>query len=293
MKASALPLISIAILCLICSSSVHAAEPPAAVAGAPAESEAYGPPSPYGPFAPPDLRKNPASPAEATGQSVGGASKRVPELLKSARDLRARGDLDGAIGAWRSALTSGSHSPDVFADLGDALAEKGDIDAAIRQYTEAVGLGKRQTWSDGRVRDGDLQLRFALLLVRAKAYPDAVALFRWGVVSLSREEKEQIRTEWSEAALQSDAGERRRLEATIHLALGMRYMAQGKGDRSAEQTQAAADIFPDDPAIQLRIGDVMAAKGRFTDAHIAWLRAAGSDNMAVRNLATRSLARME
>jgi tetratricopeptide (TPR) repeat protein len=293
MKASALPLISLAILCLICASCAYAAEPPAAVADVPAKSEVYGPPAPYGPFAPPDLRKDTASPAEAIGQPVAGASKRLPELLKSARELRARGDLDGAIGAWRAALASGSHSPDVFADLGDALAEKGDIDAGIRQYAEAVGLGKRQTWSDGRVRDGDLQFRFALLLLRANAYPDAVALFRWGLVSLSRDEKGQLRIEWSEAGLQSDARERRRLEATIHLALGMRYMAQGKVDRSAEQTQAAADIFPDDPAIQLRMGDVLAAKGRFTDAHIAWLRAAGSDNLAVRDLAARTLRRME
>jgi tetratricopeptide (TPR) repeat protein len=217
----------------------------------------------------------------------------VPELLKSARDLRARGDLDGAIVAWRDALACGSHNPDVFADLGDALAEKGDVEAGIRQYAEAVGLGRRQTWSDGRVRDGDLQLRFALLLLRAKAYPDAVALFRWGVVGLSRDEKGQLRTDWSDASLQSDARERRQFEATTRLALGMRYMAQGKVEQSAEQTQAAANIFPDDPAVQLRIGDVMSAKGRYTDAHIAWLRAAGSDNLAVRNLATRALARME
>src|SRR5690242_7412064 len=221
MKASALPLISIASLCLICSSTVHAAEPPAAVAAAPGDNEVYGPPTPYGPFAPTELRQNPASPAEAAGQPVAASSKKVPELLKSARELRASGDLDGAIGAWRAALASGSHSPDVFADLGDALAEKGDVDAGIRQYAEAVGLGRQQAWTEGRVRDGDLQLRFALLLVRAKAYPDAVALFRWGMVSLTREEKEQIRTAWSAAALESDAGERRRFEATIHLALGM------------------------------------------------------------------------
>jgi Flp pilus assembly protein TadD len=54
--------------------------------------------------------------------------------------LAQKGDLDGAIREYRAALNLNPNIAVVHNALGGALAQKGDLDGAIREFREALSL---------------------------------------------------------------------------------------------------------------------------------------------------------
>jgi tetratricopeptide (TPR) repeat protein len=54
--------------------------------------------------------------------------------------LARKGDLDGAVAAWREAIRLDPKYPPPYANLGEALEKKGDVDGAIAAYERFLAL---------------------------------------------------------------------------------------------------------------------------------------------------------
>jgi tetratricopeptide (TPR) repeat protein len=215
---------------------------------------------------------------------------RVAELRSEATASRTRRDVDGVLSACRAALFLDNRDPELYADLADALLDKGICAEAMHRYREAIGVEPGQGWSASRMDQGDLHLRFALALLRCRCFEDAVSLYQMGVDRLPVVEQKRVVTRWNPASLRKDAQERQRFEAAIRIAIGLRYIASGQVDRSVEQMNAALALSPAEPLAQFALGNLLRAKGRKSEAQVAWQRAAQGGDSAVRGWATDALA---
>jgi tetratricopeptide (TPR) repeat protein len=215
---------------------------------------------------------------------------RVAELRSEAAASRARGDADGVVTACRAALFLDNRNPELYADLADALLNKGICVEAMHRYREAIGVEPGQSWSASRMDQGDLHLRFALALLRCRCFEDAVNLYQMGVDRLPVVEQKRVSTRWNPASLRRDARERQKFEAAVRIALGLCYNASGMVDRAAEQMKAALTLSPAEPLAQFTLGNLLRAKGRRSEAQVAWQRAAEGSDRAVRGWATEALA---
>jgi tetratricopeptide (TPR) repeat protein len=96
-----------------------------------------------------------------------------PTCVDLGNALRARGDLDGAIGAYREALDGHPDYVGARANLAMALEMKGDRDGAIAELREGGRFGKDAT---GYLRLGNGLFRMGLRDEAIESYRKAVAL---------------------------------------------------------------------------------------------------------------------
>jgi tetratricopeptide (TPR) repeat protein len=215
---------------------------------------------------------------------------RVAELRSDAALMHARGDANGVLTAYRAALFLDNRDPELYADLGDALLDKGVCAEAMRRYRESVGMEPGQGWSASRMDEGDLHLRFALALLRCSCFEDALSLYQMGVDRLPAGERKLVATRFNGNGLRKDVQERQRFEAAIHIALGLRYTAFGRVDKAVDQVKTALSLSPSEPLAQLMLGNLMRAKGQKGEAQVAWQKAAEGSNSTIRGWATQALA---
>jgi len=215
---------------------------------------------------------------------------RVAELRSNAAVMHTRGDANGVLTAYRAALFLDNRDPELYADLADALIDKGICPEAMRRYREAVGMEPGQGWSASRMDEGDLHLRFALALLRCSCFEDAVSLYQMGVDRLPTSDRKLVATRFNGNALRKDAQERQRFEAAIRIALGLRYTALGRIDKAVDQMKTALSLSPAEPLAQLMLGNLLRAKGQKGEAQVAWQKAAEGGNSTIRSWATQALA---
>ena len=126
----------------------------------------------------PELRlaKTPGPPA---GALEGVDARGVLDDLESAGRLLRDGDVDGAIGHYRTLLSKAPALTAVHLLIGDACAQKGDTECAIAEYGAALEAGTapdraRLGLARARLARNETQAALALL-IEATSSPDAGA----------------------------------------------------------------------------------------------------------------------
>jgi tetratricopeptide (TPR) repeat protein len=237
-------------------------------------------------FAAPFFPVSPAVPVVAPDNT---AREKVAELRRTAIEKRLSGDFEGAAAACRAALFIAAKSPEIYAELAEIAAAKGEGAEACKNYRLSVGLEPGQTWGTDRMEDGDLQLRFALYLLKTANYTDAVALYKEALDKMPDDEKKVLPGKMDTKALPNDPAERQKFETTLRLALGLRHIALGATDEAAVQFAETLKLAPEHPAVQYGLGTVHLAKGRKEEARVALLKAADGRDGTVRGWAKKAL----
>jgi tetratricopeptide (TPR) repeat protein len=113
---------------------------------------------------------------------------------RKAEEYLKDGYLDYAIEAFTKSLevSLSTNAPastgEIYAGLADAQARKGLYKQADANYRLAVGLVVVPNRGMSRERDGDLQIRYALMLSKLERYEEAIKMYEWGVTLLKQEE---------------------------------------------------------------------------------------------------------
>lgn len=177
------------------------------------------------------------------------------------------------LGHWRDSETLLRHALAVTKDnyfahktLGDALGEKGQLDAAIRQYQQALRL-----WPDDSGARNNLGLIFSRkgqLDEAIRQYEEAIriqpvnahAQNNLGVALVTLGQTNEAMRRFEEAIrLESDHAEARRN-------LGKILAGQGQTDDAIRQFEQALRLKPDDAETHRDLGIALGRKGRTDDA---------------------------
>ena len=196
-----------------------------------------------------------------------GRNEQAIELYK--RSLRLR---PGIIQAWEG--------------WGKALAAQGKYNEAVDVYRLAVGRASRATADAYRVvlglapesglggggGDGDVELRFALLLSQVGRYDESVQVFEAAVRMVSRTGLlHELCFEPRSFAPNSPS--KRRFDAAAHAGIGSRHLVHGYPDAAIAEQQEAIRIAPDFAPAHLYLGYALRFKGQTTEARAAWQNA--------------------
>lgn len=215
------------------------------------------------------------------------------DLIKKAEEQRATSDYDGEIATLDQAIHADGRNADLYADMADALSAKGRIPEALKAYTIAVGDDPNMTWSSSRMDDGDLQLRFALLLVRVGTYDQAAAMYKKGYESLATEGKKALPGSFGAKDLKSDKnGARAEFLAAVRTLLGLKYSADGFSTEAEGVLQSALQGSADYAPADLILGNCLSAEGKKAQAVALWQKAALGGG-GVKKLAEEALAKAQ
>jgi superkiller protein 3 len=129
--------------------------------------------------------------------------------------LQQQSDLDSAIAAFREALKHAPNAPEIHNTLGTALRQKGDVEAARREFQEGARLNKRKS---------DLQA--------------ALFAFNTGVARL-REGKLDEAIERFEAAIKLNPE-----DAMAHYNLAKAFQQKGRREAARAAYERAKQINP-------------------------------------------------
>jgi len=227
--------------------------------------------------------------------SVNNANAMLQALFKQAEEQRDHGDYDGVIATMQQALHFDAKNADIYAFLGDAQAAKMNFADAIKNYTIAVGDAAGQNWSSSRMGDGDLQIRFAMLLSRAGEYDRAAEMYKTGYEALMPEEKKSVPSSINAKDLKNDTNNARlRLRTLGRTLLGLKYGVDGYATQADAQLQAALrDDETDAAAAALFLANFRSAAGKKDEAVALWQKAVALGTGNVKKLAQASLTKAQ
>ncbi|MBC8101192.1 MAG: tetratricopeptide repeat protein [Cytophagales bacterium] len=164
--------------------------------------------------------------------------------------------MDEAIDAYRSSLRVVTAGSDTYAGLADALAAKGLYEEAIQNYQEALGLVPGRNWSSSRQTDGDLHMRFALLLSKLGRHRDAVLMYQAGRSLMPSYGVSFLPTRFT-----STIADKRLLQAAAHAAIGNHYSHYGRSAEALEELRIAESLRPDSAPILFYLGNFQYTMG--------------------------------
>jgi protein O-mannosyl-transferase len=181
------------------------------------------------------------------------------------------------IGYWKDSETllehslavTGSHEvPLTF--LGTALAQKGQIEEAIRQYQAALRLNPdfapaHTELGSTLVRKGQVDQAIVHFQEALRIEPGyTVVHFNLGNAFLEKGQTDEAIREYQEAL-------RRRLwlsldDPNLHNNLGLAFARKGQPDEAIREYQQALRLQPEDPDIHFNLGAVLARRGQLDEA---------------------------
>ncbi|MBC8103502.1 MAG: hypothetical protein H7Z41_13065 [Cytophagales bacterium] len=230
--------------------------------------------------------------AEPRVSYVGSSNTLVQSLLARARTCRLENDRSGVLDAYQQALRADGKNSDLYADCADALASVGRCNEAIAYYQTAIGENLSQTWSSSRMEDGDLQLRFALLLSHVNEQELAADLYRRGYEVLSVKEKKALPSSFRAKELKAGKENiRAEFAAAARTLLALKYAADGFAPEATAQLEAAAAIVPECPRTSYFLANARYGAGKTTEAVALWQKAAQTGDGDLRKWAQEALAK--
>ena len=177
------------------------------------------------------------------------------------------------LGYWRDSETLFRHAIEVTEgnaiahnSVGSALAEKGQVEEAIRHYREALGL--RPDYADAHVNLGTAlgekgQIEEAIRQYREALHlePDyAMARYRLGNLLAKKGQLDEAISQYHEAIrLQPDY-------AGARVELGTTLGEQGQTDEAIRQYREALRLKPDHASAHYNLGNALARKGQIEEA---------------------------
>jgi tetratricopeptide (TPR) repeat protein len=189
--------------------------------------------------------------------------------MKRAIDLRERGKEYFAARQYEKAIPLLQESvrldgsDDTHALLGDAFAALGRMTEADESYKKAIGLIRNHNESHSRWSDGDLHLRYALLLLQAGRYTEAIPMYEKGLSLLGGRSASLFREErFFAIQFTSKSSVRFRMEAAIHCALAIKRMGHGDVETAQAYLEEAARRKSDFAATYLLLGDLSRRQGK-------------------------------
>lgn len=201
--------------------------------------------------------------AEATAQA-----REATRWRKLGDEHRKRGDFSLAIESYETSLSILASGSDVRAGLGDALAAQRRYDEAVENYRIGLGMVPGLNWSDSRQTDGDLQIRFALLLSKMRRYEEAIAMYRTGLGFMRGRHIALLDLPFSPKALDKKA-----FSCAARSALGIEYVRQNQMDEAHAELLEALRINPDFAPAYLFLGKMFDRKGKSQEARSALKKA--------------------
>lgn len=199
------------------------------------------------------------------------------------------------VGYWRNSRTLFEHALAVSPDaspahdhLGMALADQGDIDAAIKHYQEAIRLDPRAARAYGNL--GVAHANRGKIDEAIKDYEQALAIRPgWSVLHANLASAYTQQNQLDRATDQ--LREAVRLESTVpeyHYNLAVVYAQQDKHDEAAAAFREALRLRPRYPDALIGLGDTAKAQGKSGEAVAAYRAAvelAPNDAVVRNNLA--------
>ena len=179
-----------------------------------------------------------------------------------------------------------SPSPDVYAELADVQAMKSLYKEAESNYRHAVGLFSNGSSGYSRERDGDLQMRFALLLSKMGKYEDAIKMYEWGGQLLYPKEKKFLDLSFS-----SQKFDKPLFEAAAHTALSMEYNSHANYEEAMAHLRQAVALRPDFAPAQYYLGDTLSSTHHKAEARAAFKKASELGKGEIKEKADDALAR--
>lgn len=200
------------------------------------------------------------------------------------------GYADDAIYAFNKAIavpTTFPPSADAYAGLADAQVIKGLYKEAEASYRLAVGLVV-PAHGMSRELDGDLQMRFALLLSKMGKYDDAIKMYQWGGRLLHLDKDDIKSLDLPFFALKFD---KPLFEAAAHTALGREYAMHANREEAIAHLQQAVALKPEFALAQYYLGDTLTSVHRKAEARAAFKKASELGKGAIQEKADAALVR--
>ena len=166
-----------------------------------------------------------------------------------------------SISLYRHALSVTSGSYLVHSNLGVALAEKGDIDAAIHEYHEAIVISPGDFKAHGNLglallERGDLDGAVQECQIALQLKPDNMSShYNLGLALAKKGNLDGAIHEYQEAIRMNPN------ISKVHNSLGRAYIEKGYLDAATQEFQAALRISPNDTKVHNSLGLALAEKG--------------------------------
>jgi len=211
--------------------------------------------------------------------------------------LASKGDLDAAILEYQEALRISPNSTIAHNNLGAAHAKKGDLTAAIQEYQEALRVSPNDSEAYNNLGGafagrGDTTTAIQKYRDALRINPNySVAHNNLGIVLASKGALDEAIQEYQEAL---------RIEpdySTAHINLGLALATKGELDAAIQEFKEALRINPEDAMSHNNLGFALATKGELDAAIQEFkeaLRINPEDEMSHNNLEdalTRKLLR--
>jgi predicted O-linked N-acetylglucosamine transferase (SPINDLY family) len=201
---------------------------------------------------------DPRPPARRPGPAPqGAAGTRLSSLEATGRGAIARGDLDAALTAFAEAVKLGSRSADTHSDLGVLLGMRGQEMAAVVQFESALGLEPRHT-----------NARNNLVKALETSALGAMRDLRWEDAASGYTRLCALRPDC--ATFHNNAGaalcELKRPDQALPLL--RRAVLLDPGDASAYYNLAIAYLDLNDPGCQVALERAIALRPGYWDAHV-------------------------
>jgi len=176
-------------------------------------------------------------------------------------DLTEKGDLDGAIQAYRASLEGNTFISEAHNNLGFVLAKKGDWDAAIREYQLSLWMNPKDTRSllnlgDAFAQKGDLQAAI-------KQYRQVLVLTPDNTDASTNLGNALTRNGELDAAIETYRAVLRIIPASsdVHNNLGAALARKGDLDAAISEYQVALRINPANTDAHINMGITLMEKG--------------------------------
>lgn len=193
-------------------------------------------------------------------------------LVRKGKAALTENDLQRAESLFREVLALDRTNSEAWAGIAEALEKQGKTSEAIVAYRTLTNPGPK--WGSTLVSDPAVLMRYAVLLIRANQWPEAVQVYEKAAGRLNDGQGAAL------PPLPTNFSPQMRrpadLAAMAHVGLGRAQAKRGRSDAALAEFAQAAKLRPNSAVAQFYYGYGLKAVGRAAEAKAAFTRAAAA-----------------